>query len=100
MDNHLLLHGEATINCEFCGVKYRTEPSLKLHMKNTHLEKTIVCEYCSKRFSIKSTHDKHVLAVHTKITNFACDKCDTKCTSKANLRRHALIHSDEKPFEC
>jgi len=100
LDNHILLHGEATYSCEFCGVKYKTEPALKLHKKNTHSEKTIVCEYCSKRFSIKSTHDKHVLAVHTKIRNFACDKCDAKCTSKENLRRHNFIHSDEKPFEC
>ena len=66
MDNHLLLHGEATFSCEFRGPKYKTEPAFKLNMKNTHLEKQIVCEYCSKGLSIKSTHDE-VIDVHTKI---------------------------------
>ena len=28
------------------------------------------------------------------------NKWATKCTSKSNLRRHTLIHTDEKPFEC
>ena len=52
LDIHLLLYGEATYSCEFCGFRYKTEPALKLHKKNTHLEKMIVCEYCSKMIPV------------------------------------------------
>ena len=100
LEDHLLLHGEATLSCEICGAKYKTEVALNSHRRNTHLEKKIICEYCSKPFAIKSTHDRHVVANHTKTRNFACKTCDFKCTTKPNLRRHEFIHSEDKPFDC
>ena len=100
LENHLLLHGEASFSCEFCGIKYKTDTALRLHRQNTHLEKKFICEFCSKSFSIKYKHDRHVLSFHTKIKNFACDKCDYKGTSNINLKRHVLVHSDVKRFQC
>jgi len=100
LDDHVLLHSEASFTCDFCGLKFNTVKSLNLHRNNKHLEKKFVCEYCAKKFAIKSQHDKHVVAIHTKVRNFACKQCDLKCTSKVNLRRHVVIHSDEKRFAC
>lgn len=31
---------------------------------------------------------------------YKCDKCDRDFNQRANLRRHQLVHSGEKPFEC
>ena len=31
---------------------------------------------------------------------YKCDKCDREFNQRANLRRHQLVHSGEKPFEC
>jgi len=100
LDDHVLLHSEASFTCDVCGLKFSTVKSLNLHRKNKHLEKKIICEYCSKKFAIKSQHDKHVIAIHTKVRKFSCDQCEVKCTSKVNLRRHVVIHSDEKRFAC
>ena len=31
---------------------------------------------------------------------YKCDKCDRDFNQRANLRRHQLVHSGEKPYEC
>eukprot|EP00092_Neocalanus_flemingeri_P097431 GFUD01124175.1.p1 GENE.GFUD01124175.1~~GFUD01124175.1.p1 ORF type:complete len:490 (+),score=96.58 GFUD01124175.1:36-1505(+) len=100
MDDHVLLHGEASFSCNFCQLKFKTDKSMNLHKKTKHTEKTLVCEDCGKKFALKSQHDRHYVSMHTNIRNFACDQCDAKCSSKPNLKRHKRIHSEDKPYGC
>lgn len=63
-------------------------------------------------FTEKVLHPEPILVSYPAIENpevsqktgekrrFKCDKCDRDFNQRANLRRHQLVHSGEKPFEC
>lgn len=59
------------------------------------------CTVCGKKYSNKSGVKNHVLRVHGNPSkNFKCEKCDKAFLTNAELSRHGIKHSKEKPFIC
>lgn len=60
------------------------------------------CPICHKSFATGENFDKHY-QTHTtshSTPQFKCELCKKSFSSKFKLVRHALIHSDKKPFSC
>jgi len=114
--------------CDECGFQTKNKYLLKAHL-NTHKDvKQFQCTQCPKSFNHQFILDKHV-RIHTGERPFACEECGTDFTSGIHLRRHTktvhklardfmcticsapfkrlgelkrhiILHSGEKPFEC
>ena len=66
-------------------------------------EKPHACSLCDKRFRQTSHLNHHVRTVHDKVErprSRVCGECGKGFKSWVELEKHALTHSDERPFRC
>ena len=94
---------EKPFACGQCNKKYMTESGLlEIHSRVHTGEKPIVCIKCNKQFKHLQSLEEHSRCHNTKKKSFKCTikKCGKKLSSKAELRRHTILHSGEKPFVC
>lgn len=78
-------------------------PLTNISFTNTKSFKTIdkrfKCPKCSSSFTRKTRLTEHNNRVHMgKIFQFQCSECDTRLSSKENLNRHSIVHTDR--FKC
>lgn len=85
--------------CALCEMNFPSKESLRSHIKEFHItEKQIKCPDCEKTYS---NTKKLIWHIRTHIEkNFQCPQCPKICTTKITLKRHAAMHSDERPFMC
>ncbi|PIK42096.1 putative zinc finger protein [Apostichopus japonicus] len=58
-----------------------------------------MCRFCARRFAGARDLKRHEL-VHTGEKPFQCDVCSKSFTRVASLRDHQILHTGEKPFRC
>lgn len=121
---HLKIHKEGTLECHFCGLKYRSKYFLLGHIDRKHLEKDygkrgdFMCNLCPKRYLTKVRLKKHLgihklpkkpcpqcgelvknlsshMAVHNTTDRFQCDKCEKSYKSQQHLQIHAIVHENK-----
>ncbi|KAJ6644033.1 Zinc finger protein [Pseudolycoriella hygida] len=63
------------------------------------LNNSIRCTICQKSFRNKRNLRRHEL-IHLDEKPFKCNDCGKTFTLSHNLATHKLIHSEEKPFKC
>ena len=64
------------------------------------VKKRFSCDKYFQTFSHKGSLKRHQL-IHTRIRPFQCNDCDMKFTTNGNLLSHQRFkHTLEKPFEC
>ncbi|KAM5312335.1 zinc finger protein 42 homolog [Glossophaga mutica] len=61
----------------------------------------IVCPYreCAKPLKNRDSLRKHVLLVHGP-RNHVCAECGKAFAEKSKLKRHFMVHTGERPFQC
>ena len=63
---------------------------IELYLRHAVLVAWILSCFVVQRHEITHNRDKP----------FRCPKCDYKCSTSSDLKRHKRIHSDGEPFSC
>lgn len=72
---------------------------LTINPKHSPQDNTFTCNACNRRCSSKGNLKRHLLT-HTDVKPYSCDHCDKTFRDVSNLRRHSRTHEDVKPFSC
>ena len=57
------------------------------------------CDVCEKSFSRSGSLKRHML-IHTNERPYECDVCEKAFRESGHLKTHMRIHTKEKPYEC
>ncbi|XP_008206261.1 zinc finger imprinted 3 [Nasonia vitripennis] len=96
--------------CEKCNKVLSPKSELVKHMKNVHVQDFKMnrlmyeCAHCNKYFLTRKSLLKHLPICHkpleNDLTGYSCPNCDKRLSSKDHLKKHALVHSGERPHLC
>uniref|UniRef100_A0A5S6Q6I6 C2H2-type domain-containing protein n=1 Tax=Trichuris muris TaxID=70415 RepID=A0A5S6Q6I6_TRIMR len=95
---HMRSHGGSLFPCSECDKKFVDKNFLLRHMFVHTGVKRYVCEVCGKVFSVVEQLAAHK-HVH-KERKFACDKCEWRFASTADLKRHRKWHDPRYKEVC
>ncbi|XP_032592400.1 zinc finger protein 227 isoform X2 [Drosophila grimshawi] len=97
LDAHLARHNNKDgFQCSTCGRKFKKLCHLKDHNNAVHLKlRPFKCSQdgCEKAFAARRTLQIH-LQSHAGISPYNCNICGKRFSSKANVLRHSLSHSE------
>ncbi|XP_061176551.1 uncharacterized protein LOC133185393 isoform X2 [Saccostrea echinata] len=104
-------HEEKAVKCPLCDYVCANEnPDLKVHIKRRHIPveddeakeaKSYTCAECGLM-----TYSKRDMRQHMKFhksgpeLKLFCEQCSFVTDCESRLRRHVLIHSHERPYQC
>lgn len=99
MENHMSSHGERTVPCDLCSMKFTTEYRMKTHRKSVHAEgNNFTCHECGKSFKTWPYLKQHTWSHREK--QILCPNCPMMFSTKQILRGHLFTHADTKQFKC
>lgn len=125
LTSHLSMHtGVKTHTCAQCGKSFRLHGMLRQHMRRHDDDLRHECPLCGRRFWVPTLLRDHLL-LHTGEKPFQCATCGRKFRLRkemtkherqhssevtarcdvcgfqtANLKRHMLVHTGDKPYGC
>lgn len=83
-----------------CGLAFRFESQLKVHMLTHSNVKEFKCKECDKLFKTELYLKYHMSSVHVDVRPFQCSVCSASFKRKHDWSRHVAAHSDNKPWNC
>ena len=99
---HQKVHGDPmAFVCDECGQGFKTKDHLRRHHNGRHSKFTpIVCSFEGCNVKLKKEGLRRHTLIHTGDRPFECENCEATFLSNNALGRHTLTHSGEKPFKC
>ena len=102
--------GQEPFRCDICRRSCMTSNQLKMH-RMTHSEDRPIysCAKCEKQFKQMKGLSKHMRkhqntsdddVSRSTVTKFKCTVCEIYLQRSSSLKRHMVIHTEEKPFQC
>ncbi|KAJ0184160.1 hypothetical protein K1T71_000583 [Dendrolimus kikuchii] len=94
---------ETVYQCKKCDMSFKKKYILKNHVAEAHLNMTLKrykCDRCEKDFKRKALLTLHIKSVHDKSMRTECKICGVVINNRYNLTRHALIHTEARPYKC
>ncbi|XP_048480211.1 zinc finger protein 570 isoform X4 [Plutella xylostella] len=93
--------------CAQCAVLFATAEARSEHHTSTHVESALVTcnkltdtgDICMKSFGNRGHLKRHNL-IHTGEKPYECESCEKKFKTRFQLNRHKPIHTGEKPLKC
>lgn len=92
--------------CTLCDILLSSKGALKNHMIVHTSERTYKCDLCPKSYKHLATLGTHK-KTHTIVKNGEFKQHEWRCTlclhvfsSKKNLKHHAVVHLNTRPYEC
>jgi len=86
--------------CPYCGMQFKTNDNLKLHVRAHTGAKPYSCRHCSERFRRLDQLKLHLLKSHNEGTWLTCQICHKKISQRGNLEDHLRRHKGVKPYCC
>ncbi|XP_063386107.1 zinc finger and BTB domain-containing protein 24-like [Cydia fagiglandana] len=116
LQRHKLKHTkEKKYPCPECSKAFNNLTALRKHALTHSDERPYGCETCGRRFRDSSNYRKHV-AKHNgtgcgrtcscgacgrrRARAHLCPRCPQAFHARKDMRRHAAVHDDSKPFRC
>ena len=89
-----------TFNSHKLNIQYE---NIKIILGSHSVNKQFACTHCGKKFKQKSHLNHHVKLKHSDgafDSKYKCDICGKGLTSNYSLKKHKMLHWDNKPFVC
>ncbi|OON15785.1 zinc finger, C2H2 type, partial [Opisthorchis viverrini] len=99
--------------CPICGLTCVSPSALKKHMMRHSATCEFLCDYCGKIFKHPMNLKRHVVREHPvdnapkpqdvytpKPKTYECTDCKQRFLRPAELKRHSVVHTRERPFVC
>ncbi|XP_023333166.1 zinc finger protein 2 homolog isoform X2 [Eurytemora carolleeae] len=86
-----------------CNKTFASKSKLELHTVSHTVNKLFTCTHCGKKFKQKSHLNHHIKLKHSDgafDSKYKCDICGKCLTSNYSLKKHKMLHWDNKPFVC
>jgi len=99
---HMRTHMEKKFKCSWCSKSFLAEQALLNH-ENAHLGiKPFDCEHCGMEFTTKGEMVRHIGYKHSRQRPHKCPwpYCSYRAVEFARLKRHQVVHTGERPFQC
>ncbi len=99
---HCLIHDPNRIKsmCEHCGQEFMSDDAVKKHVVRVHTEVTELYQCSDCHFTAKLETDlrKHFSLVHNK--KYKCGECEYRTNSEKAIKAHMEYHNPERRFPC
>jgi len=86
--------------CPFCGMMFKTNIDVELHVRIHTDTKLYSCRHCSDRFMYRQQLKRHLLESHNEGTWLVCNICQKKFCHSGDLKIHVRRHQAVKPYVC
>lgn len=112
-NNHLAKHDPEVrpFKCDHCPLRFAKASGRTIHT-NLHHSRNVVdktpkprprnymCSTCGRAYRDKGELNRHEKVQHGGEAFVTCSTCKKSFASMRNLKRHLLIHRNEKPYVC
>ena len=96
------MHSEKPFVCPFkCGKAFRLKERMEEHITQHHLDiSPFTCKECGGSYPNEWRLKAHMKNSHPAERKFVCEECGKRYKGKDCLRAHAVVHQEERPFNC
>ncbi|XP_047482008.1 uncharacterized protein LOC125034294 [Penaeus chinensis] len=91
-------HANNRWKCEPCKLAFQKYHQLRQHNYYVHSTKVHTCNYCGKTYKRKSDHTEHIKRKHMEKIPTQCPKCPNSYLDRKKLRTH-LMRKHGVPWE-